>query len=59
MEGKKQQGRRRWTVGLYAVFAAAIVVALFYAMSEFPGGPRLDRNVPGATTGSGKSSLAD
>jgi hypothetical protein len=41
------------------VFAMVIAGIVTYAAINMDSGPRADRNVPGATTGTGKSSLTD
>jgi hypothetical protein len=60
MKDKKNSRPSRFAIGALvagAMLAATLVLAgKIFSTSE---GPKVDRNVPGATTGPGKSSLND
>ena len=60
MRAKKNSAASRFTIGALvagAMLAATLVFAgKIFSTSE---APKIDRNVPGATTGPGKSSLSD
>jgi hypothetical protein len=51
-------GGKGLVAAVIAVFVGVLVFA-FIGMNSDAGGPKVDRNVPGATTGAGKASLID
>jgi hypothetical protein len=46
-----------WVSSLYLLVLLGLAAALIYGAAQREDVERLDRNVPGATTGQGKSSL--